>query len=374
MNLTVYNLLMSLFWSDVCVLLFCLLRRRYAFLRDYGFGPLFCLLALALVRFLIPVELPFTRIIPSYHVLPAIQTALRGTGPLGLSWLEWLGVLWAAGTVVLLLRLLLGILFQRWRIAAMPRGDSTLARQAAAAVMPRGVRWTPTVVVSPSVSVPSVTGFFAPIFLLPELPLTETHLKAVLRHELGHFLGRDIWIKLGISSFHAIFWWNPVVYLLEKDLDYLLEVRADAYANRLRTEVERLDYLEAVTEVVRQMDISPRQRHNYVLSLNMTGQRDQLLERMQLVFSETPRRPRGRVLLAVGLAALLFSSYLFVVQPRVSPPESENYIQIDTSNSYLLLTSEGSYELFINGNYWCTIDQANVEYLLYNSLEIKKES
>lgn len=62
------------------------------------------------------------------------------------------------------------------------------------------------------------------------------------------------------------------------------------------------------------------------------------------------------------------------MQPRVSPPESENYIQIDTSNSYLLLTREGSYELFINGNYWCTIDQANVEYLLYNSLEIKKES
>lgn len=374
MNLTVYNLLMSLFWSDVCVLLFCFLRRRYSFLRDYGFGPLFCLLALALVRFLIPMELPFTRIIPSYHVLPAIQNALRAEGPFGLSWFGWLGVLWVTGTAVLLLKLLLGILLQRWHIAAIPRGDSTLALQAAAAIMPRGVRWTPTVVVSPSVSVPSVTGFFAPIFLLPELPLTESHLKEVLRHELGHFLGRDIWIKLGIAAFQAIFWWNPVVYLLEKDLDYLLEVRADAYSTRQRTEVERLDYLEAVTEVVRQLGIPPRQRHDYVLSLNMTGQRDQLLERMQLVFSETPRRPRGRVLLAVGLAVLLFSSYLFVVQPRVSPPESENYIQIDTSNSYLLLTRDGSYELYIDGSYWCTVDQANVEYLPYNSLEIKKEN
>src|SRR5699024_6720328 len=56
MGLTVYNLLMSLFWSDVCILLFCLLRRRYAVLRDYGFAPLFCLLAFALVRFFIPVE------------------------------------------------------------------------------------------------------------------------------------------------------------------------------------------------------------------------------------------------------------------------------------------------------------------------------
>ena len=116
MNLTVYNLLMSLFWSDVCVLLFCFLRRRYSFLRDYGFGPRFCLLALALVRFLIPMELPFTRIIPSYHVLPAIQNALRAEGPFGLSWFGWLGVLWVTGTAVLLLKLLLGILLQRWHI------------------------------------------------------------------------------------------------------------------------------------------------------------------------------------------------------------------------------------------------------------------
>ena len=162
MGLTVYNLLMSLFWSDVCILLFCLLRRRYAVLRDYGFAPLFCLLAFALVRFFIPVELPFTVIVPSYRVLPAIQTALWEPGFLGLSWYGWLGAVWGVVTLVLLLRLMLGILVQRLRIAAMPRSDNAVALQAVAAILPPNVRWKPTVVISPEISVPSVTGFFAP--------------------------------------------------------------------------------------------------------------------------------------------------------------------------------------------------------------------
>lgn len=253
MKLTVYNLLMSLLWSDVCVLLFCLLRRRYTFLRDYGFGPLFGLLAVALVRFFLPIELPFTAIIPSYNIMPSMQLILRKTGPLGFSWHGWLAVIWGAVSLMLLFRLLLGIWLQKKRIAAMPSGDSALANLAIQAIMPLGVHWRPTVVVSSSVSVPSVTGFFAPTFLLPELKLTQQQLQEVLRHELGHFLGRDAWIKLGISVFQLVFWWNPLVYLLGKDLNFLLEVRADAYAIGKRSEEEQLDYLEAVTEVIRQL-------------------------------------------------------------------------------------------------------------------------
>lgn len=147
MKLTVYNLLMSLLWSDVCVLLFCLLRRRYTFLRDYGFGPLFGLLAVALVRFFLPIELPFTAIIPSYNIMPSMQLILRKTSPLGFSWHGWLAVIWGAVSLMLLFRLLLGIWLQKKRIAAMPSGDSALANLAIQAIMPLGVHWRPTVVV-----------------------------------------------------------------------------------------------------------------------------------------------------------------------------------------------------------------------------------
>lgn len=373
MGLTVYNLLMSLFWSDVCILLFCLLRRRYAVLRDYGFAPLFCLLAFALVRFFIPVELPFTVIVPSYRVLPAIQTALWEPGFLGLSWYGWLGAVWGVVTLVLLLRLMLGILVQRLRIAAMPRSDNAVALQAVAAILPPNVRWKPTVVISPEISVPSVTGFFAPIFLLPTFPLSQRHLEEILRHELGHFAGRDAWIKLWISIFQAIFWWNPLVYLLGKDLSYLLEVRADAYATRRRTEEERINYLEAVTEVVRQLGLPQKQNSSQPLSLHGSGKRDEIYERMQLVFAKAPR-PRRNGLLVICLLALLLVSYAFVLQPRIYPLEDRENIQINEENVYLVQAEDGTFDLYINGEYCSTITEVDLIRSSSDIMEVRKEN
>lgn len=374
MDLTVFNLLMSLLWSDVCVLLFCLLRRRHAFLRDYGFGPLFCLLAVALVRFFVPLELPFTVVIRSYRIIPDIQLALREPGPLGLSWSGWLTAIWAAVSLALLLRLFLGILRQKWRIAAMPRRNAAQAIQAVHAILPPDIRWKPTVIVSPAVPVPSVTGFFSPTFLLPELTLSQRHLQEVLRHELGHFLGRDAWIKLGIALFQAVFWWNPLVYLLGKDLNFLLEVRADAYAAGTRTEAEQLDYLEAVTEVIRQLGASQKRLPNYALSLHGSGSRDHLYTRMQLVFSNSSRRPRGKAKLVICLAALILMSYSFVVQPFGYPPKADNYIEITTDNAYLQLTKEGTYELYVDGELFQILGENDIASFPFNLLEVVKEN
>lgn len=373
MDLTIYNLLMSLLWSDACILLFCLFRRRYAFLRDYGFVPLLSLLAVALVRFFIPVELPFTVVIPSYRILPTIQTALWEPGFFGLSWYGWLGVIWGAVTFALLLRLFLEIFLQRRRIAALPRSDGAVALQAAEAILPPGVRWKPTVVVSTMLSVPSVTGFFAPIFLLPDWRFSQQHLEEILRHELGHFVGKDAWIKLGISVFQAVFWWNPLVCLLGKDLDYLLEVRADAYATRQRTEEERVNYLEAVTEVVRKLDSPQKYQSGHLLSLQGSGKRDQLIERMQLVFAKAPR-PRKKGLLAICLLCLLLVSYSFVVQPRVYPPEEEDGMQMDGQNVYLAPREDGAFDLYINGEYCCTITESDFASSASDTLEVRKEN
>ena len=373
MDLTVYNLLMSLIWSDVCILFFCVLRRRYTFLRDYGFAPLFCLLAVALGRFFIPVELPFTVVIPSYSILPVIQTVLWKPGLFGLSWYGWLGVIWGGVTLVLLLRLFLGIIMQRHRIAVMPRSDNLVALQAVSAILPPNVRWKPTVVVSTEFSVPSVTGLFAPVFLLPDFHLNRRHLEEILRHELGHFMGRDAWIKLGIAVFQAIFWWNPMAYLLGRDLDYLLEVRADFYATRQCTEEARIYYLEAVTEVVRQLGLPHKPKSRQLFSLQGSGKRDELYERMLLIFAKAPR-PRRKGLVVVCLLSLLLVSYAFVLQPRIYPPEEQQCVQIDGNRGYFVQEDCSIYKLYIDEEYCSAIEESNPVFSSSDILEIRKEN
>lgn len=374
MRLTIYNLIASILWSDVCILAFCLLRRRYAFIRDYGVVPLISILVVGCVRFFLPIELPYTVIVPSTSFLPALQDGLRvsfwGTMTYGLLMcLIWLGV-----SLVLIIRLLIGQLDQRSRIAYLLRADHTAAVQALAEIRPSNVKWDAVVIVSPDVKVPAVTGFIRPTFLLPEMNLTQQQLQCVLRHELGHFIGKDAWIKLAVAIFQAIFWWNPLVYMLEKDLSYLLEVRSDAYATKGFADDRKVEYVEAVAEVIRQTGLRGSRVPNYSLAISGTQDKDKLYERMQLVFSQKSRRKGGPKLLIALLAVMMIVSYSFVVQPQGYPPMEPGMIAVDKSNAYLESTNQGTYKLFVNGQYFQTLTKEDIQTSQLDELEIRNEN
>ncbi len=60
-----------------------------------------------------------------------------------------------------------------------------------------------------------------------EQELHRAELRYVLLHEYTHFLNHDTVVKLLVTLFCIIFWWNPVVYLLQKDLEQNLEIKCD---------------------------------------------------------------------------------------------------------------------------------------------------
>ena len=102
MRLTAYNLIMSLVWSSLCIVIFCLLRRNYNFIQKYGVFPLIAVLLLGLFRFFVPIELPYTRLIQSYDILPGIQQwSRRSSGLFSLSYGALLLGLWAAVSTIL---------------------------------------------------------------------------------------------------------------------------------------------------------------------------------------------------------------------------------------------------------------------------------
>lgn len=371
MRLTIYNLIASFVWSNVYILLFCLLRRRYAFLRDYGVLPLIGVLVVGAVRFFVPLELPFTVILPSTELLPAIQDAVRKTAFWGLSYGHVLLIIWGTGTAALLIRIIIGMLSQKRRISGYIRKDSSAAENALADILPNTIRHA-AVIVSPDIPIPSVTGLLRPTFLLPEIALTETQLQHILRHELGHYLGRDAWLKLMIAIVKAIFWWNPFVYLLETDLDYVLEVRSDAYATKGFAAEQQIGYVEAVAEVLKQVGLAKHGLPNYALAISGVQTRDKLYDRMKLVFSARTQKKGKLVLLAVLTAASVFLSYSFIVQPEGHPQTDSSFIDINPENAYILHTKDGEYELYWNGKLLQTISEDTLV-RAFNQLEVRKE-
>lgn len=376
MRLTVYNLIMSLLWSSLCIIIFCLLRRNYAFIQKYGVFPLIVVLLLGLFRFFVPIELPYTKVIYSYDFLPGLQELLRqSSGLFSLSYGALLVILWATVSVILASRLLHGIAAQRRTISKLTRLDSGEAEQTVEELLSETKHLRKyAVIVSPDVHIPAVTGFFSPRLLLPDMQLSREELKYIMRHELCHFYNRDAWAKLFIGLFQSTFWWNPLVYGLGKDLDYILELRCDAHAVRKLSEEQRIGYVEAVCSVIRQAKGKDTAMPNYTLALSGRYGSDKLVERMKLVFSKNTVNHKLPALFACAMAVFLLASYAFVIQPYSEPPlEDIEGCYKFTPGTAFVLYENGSYNLYVNGIIITELDPGELDVSPFDELEIKEE-
>lgn len=373
MRLTIYNVVASICWCDICILLFCFLRRRQAFLRAFGVTSLLIILLVGLIRFFVPIEFPFTTIVRSKTILPAIQAALRNSCVCSISYGHLILVIWGIVSLILIIRIFYAAVLQKRKISSLVHFDNTNHKDVLFSILPMRIKERADIIVSPDISIPSVVGFFRPIFLLPDMDLTQAELQHILRHEYGHYVGRDAWIKLYIRTFKAVFWWNPLVYMLEKDLDYILEARCDAFATKGYTPNMKLSYVQAVAEVVRQSGKTIGSIPNYALPISGKHGGDELYKRMKLVFDDKPRHSGYSLVIIVFMAAFIIVSYSFVLQPASLPPEESDYIIVDPNNSYVIMRKDGSYDLYFDGQYLHTLTEEEVSYLSGSYLEIRKE-
>ncbi len=80
---------------------------------------------------------------------------------------------------------------------------------------------------NPLAATPMLLGFFRPCIVLPSAALPEEELIYTLRHELVHCRRRDIlykWLTQGTICLH---WFNPLVWLMGREIDRACELSCD---------------------------------------------------------------------------------------------------------------------------------------------------
>ena len=80
---------------------------------------------------------------------------------------------------------------------------------------------------SPLAQSPMLVGFFRPTILLPLEHLPDSDARFILAHELTHFRRKDLWKKLLFLMVRCAHWFNPIVYLLNRDFSRWLETSCD---------------------------------------------------------------------------------------------------------------------------------------------------
>jgi beta-lactamase regulating signal transducer with metallopeptidase domain len=148
--------------------------------------------------------------------------SLQLPGILALVWLTGIGV-WTTAVLV-----------RNRRIQALVResepAPETLVRLLEEAAERLHIDRLPSIRLTRTAHSPALFGFFRPVILLPrELPdrIGPEALRQVLRHELVHLARRDLWFHGFQVAVQALWWWNPLVGLVNARIRALREEAVD---------------------------------------------------------------------------------------------------------------------------------------------------
>ncbi|HWQ85540.1 M56 family metallopeptidase, partial [Brevundimonas sp.] len=244
-------------------------------------AALAALLALPLVALAGP-DLTIWLAAPSPELpVPAVP-ALAGNAqaaaaaPAGPGLPTWLGLVWSLGSAVILGRFALGVLtLSRWTRDARPVSEPAWT----APLLRMAGRSPPRLLATDRIPSPLSWGVPPGVVLIGAAQLQQPRdAEAVLAHELAHIRRRD-WLFLALSRVAtALFWFNPLVWLLQGELARLSEEAADADALR---HVEPEAYARTLLGMA--ADFTP------TAATGMTGPARSLAKRITKVM--TPRRP-----------------------------------------------------------------------------------
>lgn len=210
-------------------------------------------------RLLLPEELFYTPPIVLGETLATangqgLMPTVVGTPAMaGIAFTIWdlLTWIWLGGVVLTLLWQ--GACFLKFRLSikqCLPVTDPELLDLLNAQKVQLGITNEVAIYISPKVSTPMLVGLVKPIIVLPDQPLDKVGAKYVFNHELVHFKQGDLWMKLLVVLITALHWFNPVVYLLQQELNRRSEWACDQTVAEELSAVERKQYAQVILEAM----------------------------------------------------------------------------------------------------------------------------
>lgn len=353
MHITLFSFVTAVLLSSLLIVVLYLSRKSAKTIRMLNFGYLACLYLFCLGRMFFSVELPFTIVVNAPTFMNPVSKFYRNTTLIPgshFSKYELLLLLWAIGAIFLLTRFFLRYIGEKRRIDRLSK-QKNQAIQDLLDMLRKDKKIHIQVLCCPNLSTPCGIGLFRRQILLPSQEYTEEELFHILRHELQHFQTHDLLVKWMIRVFQCLFWWNPLVYLLGKDMDQVLEIKCDLSVVKNYSRQETLAYMRTIKNQLEQAihteKIVPVASASLVGNFAMSNVEERFLYLAESL-KPNQRKELPKPAFAVLFVALIMASYSFVLQSSYEAPElDENgekiqYRQEDEIK--LLHKKDGSYQ------------------------------
>lgn len=314
----------------------------------------FGVIAVIMLRMMVPVNFPFTKTIYSSKLLIGLGNIVYANvyGDREILVSDLLLWLWISVAVILLIRyfhkrLKVRQCLEQYIIKDIETKEyyESFLKQAKI----KNVR----IAIIPEGRQSAIFGVIRPIMILPDAVLEEKTVAYMIQHEIKHYANYDLWLKFLVDLLVVIHWWNPIVYMMRKELSLAFELSNDYMVTKDMSELGKIEYAETLVQAAKLMS------NQQAYDLNLTG--GECLEtRIKMLLKEkTTEGMRSRLL---AVANLLFVFLIMIISlvfvPEVLYEESVHYdseefdgsFEITPENAYYLKTENG-YELYADDVY-----------------------
>lgn len=254
----------------------------------------------------------------------------------GLTFLQVLTILWLIGVIIFLSHKLISFrifnqLVKRW---SRPVTDRRIVEKVQELSESLDITVRISILISEKVTSPLMMGLVRPRLILPDEYYSDTELFYILHHELVHLKRRDIWFKLLLILANAVHWYNPMVYLMNKETSRDIELACDDIVIRAASSEQRKEYSEALLS-----SIHKQQSRAALLTTYFYGGSKQMKERFRNI-NNTKKRKKGimalLILLFLAVASTFISCQLykksdFQVSAACKTLTQDEFIDINTS-------------------------------------------
>lgn len=319
--------------------------------------PIFVSIFLIFIKLLVPYEFSFTYTLASKNLLPTIIAIENFYLIENIT----IGNLLLCTWILISMSLLVYTLFKHWELMKIlylvPATENTEISQILSELcIQKQIRNIPKVIQLDINTGPFIVGLRNPLIVLPS-QLSNIEIRFILLHELEHFKHRHILIKSCTEIVTAIYWWNPVIWLLRREIISAMEMQVDTHVIKELPNKARLAYLESLIKVSKK--VSEKQNANLALSFAFKSSMIEYRISTALKFDCFQKDKKTSVCyicpLVLSIVVLLFSFIYTFESYNVSSVNVEGTFIVKPETDYFELREDRLYDLYVNGEFIVTV-------------------
>lgn len=351
---TIVNLI---FFSNIAIVLTDLVYKKKCIYRLVGVDFYFLNLLIITLRLAVPFQLPLSQSIGIKLIYPKIYTAIKKDFFYCYSLLDIMLFVWLVGLIYFFIKLVSSYFNIKRIISNYRLVEKIEIIKAFEKIIDEHskVNKNIKIVESDIITSPFIFGIFRPIIVIPNMRCTDIEWYYILKHEIVHLYNNDLKIKLICEFIRTVYWWNPYMRILIENITEALELRTDIKVVNQLDDLQKIDYMECLIKIAKN-----RIKRNSGKQWIFEFQSNDIINRINFISEKI----RGNFKVSIKNFILMSSIFIIVVFPTyivlepsaITKEDEINSYELNSENSYFILNSDHTYDLYLNDKKLVTVE------------------